>query len=84
MGPGGVIYLPVQVPGALLSVGDLHAAMGIGEPTAVSLEAAGQATVRITVEKELALKFARVRAGNETICVATADTFDRARQLAMD
>lgn len=51
LGPGGIVYLPVQVPGALLSIGDLHAAMGTGEPTAVSLEAAGKATVRITVEK---------------------------------
>ena len=24
-GPGATVYLPVQVPGALLSIGDLHA-----------------------------------------------------------
>ncbi len=84
LGPGGIVYLPVQVPGALLSVGDLHAAMGTGEPTAVSLEAAGQATVRITVEKGMALKFPRVRAGNNTLCVGIADNYHQARQLAMD
>ena len=28
---GSVLYLPVSVPGALLSVGDLHALMGDGE-----------------------------------------------------
>lgn len=84
LGSGGIIYLPVQVPGALLSIGDLHAAMGTAEPTAVSLEAAGQATVRITVAKNLSLKFPRVRAGHETICVAVADSFPDARQIAMD
>jgi len=84
LGAGSTIYLPVQVPGALLSIGDLHTAMGTAEPTAVSLEAAGQAIVRITVEKNLPLKFPRVRSGNETICVAVADSFADARQLAMD
>ena len=29
--PGATLYLPVNVPGALLSLGDLHAAMGDGE-----------------------------------------------------
>jgi amidase len=84
LGPGGTVYLPVQVPGALLSVGDLHAAMGAGEPTAVSLEAAGQATVRITVEKNTSLQVPRVRTGNDTIFVGIADDYDQARQLAMD
>lgn len=84
LGAGASIYLPVQVAGALLSIGDLHAAMGTAEPTAVSLEAAGQATVRITVEKDQSLRFPRVRTANETICVAVADSFADARQLAMD
>jgi acetamidase/formamidase len=58
--------------------------MGTAEPTAVSLEAAGEATVRITVAKDRPLKLPRVRAGNETIFVAVADSFADARQLAMD
>ena len=53
MEPGTTLYLPVNVPGGLLSMGDLHAAMGTAEPTWVSLEAAGQATLRIGVEKGL-------------------------------
>ena len=28
IGEGSVLYLPVAVPGALLSMGDLHALMG--------------------------------------------------------
>lgn len=31
IGAGTVLYLPVAVPGALLSMGDLHALMGDGE-----------------------------------------------------
>ena len=41
MEPGTTVYLPVNVAGGLLSMGDLHAAMGTAEPTSVSLEAAG-------------------------------------------
>ena len=44
------MYLPVNVAGGLLSMGDLHAAMGTAEPTSVSLEAAGQATLRVGLE----------------------------------
>jgi acetamidase/formamidase len=50
----------------------------------VSLEAAGKPMVRITVEKDMALKFPRVRAENDTLCVGIANTFDPARQLAID
>jgi len=33
MEPGTTLYLPVNVPGGLLSMGDLHAAMGTAEPS---------------------------------------------------
>ena len=55
LGAGATLYLPVQVAGALLSMGDLHAAMGAAEPTWVSLEASGQATLRIGLEKGVTL-----------------------------
>ena len=62
-------WLPVQVPGGLLSLGDLHAAMGQGEPTHVSLEAAGSATVRISVEKNRTCPYPRLRVGRDTIFI---------------
>jgi amidase len=70
---GATLWLPVQVPGALLSVGDLHAAMGQGEPAHVSLEAAGSATLRIDVEKKRALPYPRMRVGSDTIFVGMDD-----------
>jgi amidase len=69
LSPGATLWLPVQVPGAMLSLGDLHAAMGEGEPTHVSLEAAGSATVRVQVEKARALAYPRLRVGSDTIVV---------------
>lgn len=84
METGTTLYLPVQVAGALLSMGDLHAAMGVAEPTWVSLEAAGQATLTISVEKGLALRYPRLRVGNSTYCLGIAETLERAAQVALD
>lgn len=84
MEAGAILFLPVQVPGALLSLGDLHAAMGVAEPTWVSLEAAGSATLRISVEKNVNLNFPRLRVGNSTYCLGMADTLEKAHQIALD
>jgi amidase len=45
---GSVLYLPVNVPGALLSLGDVHALMGDAEITGTALETSGDVTVTIT------------------------------------
>jgi len=46
---GSVLYLPVQVPGALAYVGDPHFAQGDGEVALTALEASLRATVRFEV-----------------------------------
>lgn len=84
MSPGATLYLPVQVDGALLSMGDLHAAMGVAEPTWVSLEAAGSATLKITLEKNVKLKYPRLRVGTSTYCIGMGDTLEKAHQTALD
>lgn len=84
MSPGATLYLPIQVDGALLSMGDLHAAMGVAEPTWVSLEAAGSATLKISLEKNRKLKFPRLRVGSRTYCVGMGDTLEKAHQAALD
>jgi amidase len=48
LGAGSRLFLPVQVPGALLALGDVHAAQGDGEVSGTGLECA--ATVRVTVK----------------------------------
>ena len=48
---GATVYLPVQAPGALLGIGDVHAAMGDGEITMVGLEIAAEVTVRVGLQK---------------------------------
>ncbi|MEF2279252.1 acetamidase/formamidase family protein [Deinococcus sp. YIM 134068] len=48
---GSTLYLPVEVPGALFSVGDLHAAQGDGELSGTGIECAGSVTLRFGVER---------------------------------
>jgi acetamidase/formamidase len=48
VGPGARLILPVGVEGALLSLGDAHAAMGDGEVAGTGVET--EATVRLRVE----------------------------------
>lgn len=42
---GSVLYLPVEVPGALFSVGDTHAAQGDGEVCGTAIESPMEVTV---------------------------------------
>ena len=55
--PGRALYLPVYFPGALLYIGDVHAAQGDGELSGTAIEIG--ATVRVRVD----LSRARRRAG---------------------
>ena len=48
---GATLYLPVNVPGANLALGDVHAAMGDGEVSVSGLEIAAWVTLRLTVLK---------------------------------
>lgn len=50
---GARLYLPVEVPGALYSMGDGHAAQGDGEVCGTAIETPMHATVRLTVRKDL-------------------------------
>jgi formamidase len=49
---GSKLYLPVEVPGALFSVGDLHFAQGDGEVCGTGIEVAGAVTVRFAVHRD--------------------------------
>ncbi|MGH4124780.1 MAG: acetamidase/formamidase family protein [Clostridium sp.] len=51
IGIGSTIYLPVEVPGALLAMGDLHAVMGDGEVSVCGAEVPGEVTVTVEVIK---------------------------------
>ena len=84
LSPGAVLWLPVEVEGALLCVGDLHAAMGRGEPAFIAIESSGRATLRIDLEKHSALAFPRLRTAEGTVVVGMGTSFPAARESAVE
>ena len=54
--PGSTVYLPVNVEGAMLSIGDVHAAMGCGEILGTGIEIGSTVTARVELIKNRAQK----------------------------
>jgi acetamidase/formamidase len=52
-GPGTTMYYPVQVAGALLSMGDPHLGQGDGEVSGTALEASLDAVLQLGVRRDL-------------------------------
>jgi acetamidase/formamidase/AraC-like DNA-binding protein len=52
LGKGSTIYLPVSVPGALLSVGDPHATQGDGELGGTAIECSMTGTFQLVLHKK--------------------------------
>ncbi|UPK76794.1 acetamidase/formamidase family protein [Nocardioidaceae bacterium SCSIO 66511] len=71
--PGTTVYLPVQVEGALLSIGDIHAVMSRGESSFVAIEAAGRATVSVDVLPAAGIDLPFLDTGEELVFVGLGD-----------
>lgn len=56
LGTGAVLYLPVEVEGALLSMGDTHAAQGDGEVAGSAIETAMGVEITVDLVKDAKLK----------------------------
>lgn len=52
LGKGAAVYLPVSVPGALLSIGDPHAAQGDGELSGTAIECSMTGTFQVVLHKK--------------------------------
>jgi len=75
---GATVYLPVEVDGALLAMGDLHALMGDGEVLLCGVEAAGRVRVATRVHKGLTLPCPVVETDTAYYAVWSAETLDEA------
>ncbi|MGD9915021.1 MAG: acetamidase/formamidase family protein [Rhizobiaceae bacterium] len=58
---GVELFLPVQVPGALFSIGDPHAGQGDGEVCGCAIESPMGVAVKLEVVKDARLRFPRFR-----------------------
>jgi len=81
---GATLYFPVQTPGALFALGDLHAAMGDGEVSVSGVEVAGSVTVKLEVIKGMRLEQPILENGRYFTQIASAETLDEAAKIATD
>lgn len=80
---GSILYLPVMVPGALLSAGDGHAAQGDGEISGTAIETPLSALdVQVILRRDLRMSSPRIYSEGAWITPAFAPTLDQAAHLA--
>lgn len=79
---GAALYLPVNVKGALLAMGDLHAAMGDGEIMGDGLEIPGEVEVTVEVLKDFTLPLPLVENDTHFITIGSRETMEEASKLA--
>ena len=80
---GATLLLPVNTPGALLALGDLHAVMADGEIGVSGLEVAGKVTVTVDVIKNTDFPLPMVLNGNHVMTIASDADLDTAVEAAV-
>lgn len=80
---GSVVYLPVNVDGALFALGDVHAVQAAGEVAICAAECRGRVTVEFAVRRRRMITPA-VSFEGDLYILASAKTLDRAEALVLD
>ena len=81
---GTTVYLPVEVPDALLFVGDVHAVQGDGELSGVGLEIAADVTVSVALLPAANLDWPWLETPDRLAVMTAADDFATARRDAVE
>ena len=79
---GSSLYLPVHVPGALLSIGDGHALQGDGEVTVTAVETSLRGTVQIFVRKGKPIRWPRAETPTHFITMGLHPDLNEAARMA--
>jgi acetamidase/formamidase len=82
IGAGGRMYYPVQVQGALLSVGDPHVSQGDGEISGTALESSLNGLLRLTIRRDLPFTVPVLETATELLVHGFGDTLDAAMKAA--
>lgn len=80
---GSTLYLPVHMPGGLLSMGDGHAAQGHGEVTGTALETSLRGTFEVRLHKGRRLRWPRAETPTHYIAMGLNEDLDEATRLAV-
>jgi acetamidase/formamidase len=80
---GSILYLPVNVTGGLLSIGDGHALQGDGEVTGTALETSLRGTFQVVLRKGTRLNWPRAETPTHYITMGLSEDLDQASKLAV-
>ena len=82
IGAGARMFYPVQVAGALLSVGDPHVSQGDGEVSGTALESSLNGLLRLTVRRGLPVRVPVLETATELLVHGFGDDLDEAMRAA--
>jgi acetamidase/formamidase len=82
LGTGSTLYLPVHVPGALLSIGDGHAVQGHGEVCLSAVETSLKGEIQVVLHKGRALRWPRAETATHYITMGLHADLDEAAKIA--
>ncbi len=80
---GSTLHLPVEVEGALLSLGDGHAAQGDGEVDITALETALRGRLQLVVRKDMKLTWPRGETPTHWIAMGADSNLTTATKIAV-
>jgi acetamidase/formamidase len=80
---GSTLYLPVHAPGALLEIGDGHAAQGNGEVDITAIETSLVGTFQLVVRKDLRLRWPRAETPTHYIAMGMDHDLVTAAKMAV-
>lgn len=82
IGAGSTLYLPVHVPGALLSIGDGHAVQGHGEVSLSAVETSLKGEIQVVLHKGRRLRWPRAETATHYITMGLSADLDEAAKIA--
>jgi amidase len=82
VGPGAIIYLPVNTKGALLYLGDCHAVQGDGELCGVALEIPATVEIQIDLIKGHTISWPRLENDSVLMTIGSARPMEDAARIA--
>jgi acetamidase/formamidase len=80
---GSTLFIPIHARGALLLVGDGHAAQGNGEVTITALETSLIGTLQIILRKDMKLRWPRAETETHYISMGIHEDLNEATKMAL-
>jgi acetamidase/formamidase len=82
LGAGSTLFLPVYVPGALLSIGDGHAVQGYGEVCLSAVETSLKGEIQVVLHKGRPIRLPRAETPTHYMTMGLHQDLDEAAKIA--